>query len=253
MTRPLQQTTAIITGASSGIGAATAQTLADLGANVALLARRADRLTELADQINAGETGRARVWAVDVTDEGAVTAAMSEIAEAFGGIDLLVNGAGVGTWAPARESRLSDWRAMVEVNINGVLTCTHAALPYLVRAAEGGRKIADIVTVSSIAGRRVPGPNSNVYSATKHAVNAFSEALRRELAEQHVRVGVVEPGIVTTEMTTSGDKYAPDARNPSGLGFLQAGDIADAIGYMVTRPRHATINEILIRPTEQAA
>ena len=251
MTMTLKRTIAVITGASSGIGAATANTLAGLGATVVLLARREERLTELAAEINGRRPDAARFYAVDITDESAVARTMETVAHECGSIDILVNCAGVGTWAPAREARLSDWRAMVDVNINGVLTGTHVALPYLVRAAEGDRGIADIVNVSSIAGRRVPGVNSNVYAATKHAVNAFSEALRRELAEQHVRVGVVEPGIVTTEMTTTGEKYAPDARNPSGLGFLKAEDIADAIGYMITRPRHATINEILIRPTEQ--
>lgn len=247
----LEHATAVITGASSGIGAATARTLAGLGATVALLARRRERLEALEREINEDGAGRAQAYAVNITDDTAVADVMAAIADAFGGIDILVNGAGVGTWAPARESRLADWRMMVDVNVNGVLTATHAALPYLTRAAEGERGVADLVNVSSIAGRRVPGPNSNVYSATKHAVNAFSEALRRELVEQHVRVGVIEPGIVTTEMTTTGEKYAPDARNPSSLGFLQPEDIADAIGYMVTRPRHATINEIMIRPTEQ--
>lgn len=244
MAMNLENTTAVITGASSGIGAATARVLVGLGARVALLARRRERLTELERELNDSHPGSARAHAVDVTEQ-------QSVADEFGHIDILVNAAGVGTWAPAVESRLSDWRAMVNVNIDGVLTSTHAALPYLTRAANSERGIADIVSVSSIAGRRVPGPNSNVYAATKHAVNAFSEALRRELAEQHVRVGLVEPGIVTTEMTTTGEKYAPDARNPSGLGFLQAEDIADAIGYMLTRPRHAAINEIMIRPTEQ--
>lgn len=251
MGQALNHTTAVISGASSGIGAATANTLVELGANVALLARRQTHLDERAAELNAIRPDSARAYAVDVTDESAVAQAMQRIDEAFGSIDLLINAAGVGTWAPAGEARLSDWRTMVDVNINGVLTTTHAALAYLKRAAAGPRGIADIVNVSSIAGRRVPGANSNVYAATKHAVNAFSEAIRRELADAHVRVGVVEPGIVTTEMTTTGERYAPDARNPRGLGFLAAEDIADAIGYMVTRPRHATINEIMIRPTEQ--
>ena len=140
---------------------------------------------------------------------------------------------------------------MVDVNLTGVLTATHAALPYLVRAAEGRRQVADIVTISSVAGRKVPSANGGVYAATKHAVGAFSEALRQELAARHVRVGLVEPGIVTTEMTTGGATNAPDAQHPSGLGFLDPADIADAIAYMISRPRHAAINEILIRPTEQ--
>lgn len=251
MTSTLADTTAVVTGASSGIGAATAKTLAGLGATVVLLARRQARLDTLAEEINAAGHGAAHVHALDITDETAVADVMQTVAGQHGRIDILINAAGVGTWAPASEARLDDWRTMVDININGVLTTSHAALSYLKQAATGPRGVADLVNVSSIAGRRVPGINSNVYAATKHAVNAFSEALRRELVADHVRVGLIEPGIVTTEMTTTGDKYAPDARHPSGLGFLQAEDIADAIAYMVTRPRHATVNELLIRPTEQ--
>ncbi|WP_428341461.1 SDR family oxidoreductase [Mycobacterium sp.] len=251
MTDTLHGATAVITGASSGIGAATALAMAANGATVALFARRKNLLDTLTRRINDTHNEAARAYAVDITDAPAVRAALDKVTQDLRGIDILVNCAGTGTWGPAAEADLSKWHAMVEVNLNGVLNTTHAALPHLTRAAQGARGVADIVTVSSIAGRKVPGANSNVYAATKHAVAAFSEALRQELADRHVRVGLIEPGIVTTEMTTSGDPHAPDARNPSGLGVLDPSDIADAITYMTSRPRHAAVNEILIRPTEQ--
>ncbi|MEV6228110.1 SDR family oxidoreductase [Saccharopolyspora shandongensis] len=248
----LNNTTAVITGASSGIGAAVAQALAAGGSTVALLARRRDRLTQLADTINARAGGRARPYEVDVTDSEAVRTAIDAAANECDGIDVLVNNAGSGTWGPARTAELAVWHNVMAVNFNGVLNTTHAALPHLTRAAATrDRGVADIVTISSIAGRKVPGPNSNVYAATKHAVGAFSESLRQELAEYHVRAGLVEPGVVVTELTTSGRDYAPDATKPTGYGLLQPDDIADAVMFMVTRPRHIAINEILVRPTEQ--
>ncbi|WP_241968181.1 SDR family oxidoreductase [Streptomyces sp. ICBB 8177] len=247
----LKNTTAVVTGASSGIGTAVAEALAAQGATVALFARRRDRLTELAEAINARDGGRAYPYEVDVTDADAVRVAIESAAEAHDGIGILVNNAGSGTWAPALEADLAGWHSTVEVNLNGVLNTTHAALPHLDRAASGERGVADVVTISSVAGRRVPTPQSNVYAATKHAVGAFTEALRQELAERHVRAGLVEPGIVVTALTTSGQEYAPDARNPTGYGLLRPEDVATAVVFMVTRPRHAAVNEILLRPTEQ--
>ena len=252
MSLRLDDTVAVITGASSGIGAATARALAEHGAHVALLARRADRLADLADEITQHNHGKAVAYSVDVADADAVRDVMTRVAADFGRIDILVNGAGVGTWAPALEAELADWQAMVDVNVSGVLNTTHAALAHLVSAADGPRGIADVVTISSIAGKRVPGPNSNVYSATKFAVNGFSEALRQELGAKHVRMGLIEPGLVTTEMTTTGETYAPDTTQPTGLGYLAPEDVADAVAYMITRPRHAAVNEIAIRPTEQS-
>ncbi|WP_345647359.1 SDR family oxidoreductase [Streptomyces tremellae] len=251
----LKDTTAVVTGASSGIGAAVAEALAAEGASVALLARRRDRLNGLAEAINARDGGRAEVYEADVTDPDAVRAAVDAAAGRGGdsnGIDILVNNAGSGTWGPALGAELDDWHATVDVNVGGVLNATHAALPHLARAADAApRGVADLVTVSSLAGRRVPGPDSNVYAATKHAVGAFSEALRQELAERHVRVGVVEPGIVVTELTTAGRPHAPDATRPTGYGLLQPEDVAAAVVFMVTRPRHVALNEMLVRPTEQ--
>ncbi|MGZ8178612.1 SDR family oxidoreductase [Williamsia sp. SKLECPSW1] len=243
----LTGTVAVITGASSGIGAATARALAGEGATVVLLARRGDRLTEVVDSIES-DGGTARALEVDVTDATAVARVIGEVGEEFGRIDVLVNNAGFLANGPALEADLDEWHRMVDVNVNGVLNTTHAALPLVTAAVGGARGVADIVTISSVAGRRVPTPESNVYSATKHAVTAFSEAIRRELTQKQVRVGVVEPGVVRSEMTTGGGKGAPDATQGSPL---MAEDIADAIVYMVTRPDHAAVNEILIRPTEQ--
>jgi NADP-dependent 3-hydroxy acid dehydrogenase YdfG len=140
---------------------------------------------------------------------------------------------------------------MVDVNVGGVLATTHAALGHLTEAAKGERGIADVVTVSSVAGRKVAMPAVNVYAATKHAVGAFSEALRQELGSAHVRVGLVEPGLVRSELT-EGQGAAQRAESEMELGLMEAEDIADAIVYMVTRPRRAAVNEILVRPTEQA-
>ena len=243
----LDGTTAVVTGASSGIGNATARALAAEGARVALFARRRAKLDDL-----AGELGdAASVHEVDVSDPDAVRTAIADVVARHGGLDVLVNNAGYGTMDPAMEADLGEWQKMVDTNLTGVLTTTHAAVGHLAEAAKGGRGIADVVTVSSVAGRTVNGPGSNVYAATKHAVNAFSEALRQEFAAQHVRIGLVEPGLVDTELTNSGRENTPDASSASDLGLLQAQDIADAVVYIVTRPPRTAINEVLIRPTEQ--
>lgn len=173
---------------------------------------------------------------------------MRAVGREFGRIDVLVNNAGFIANVPALQADLADWQRMIDVNVSGVLNTTHAALPYLVDAANGARGVADIVTISSVAGRRVPTPASNVYAASKHAVGAFAEALRQELTSNRIRVGLIEPGVVRTEMTTGGGKGAPDATTGTPL---QPADIAAATVFMVTQPPHAAVNEILIRPTEQ--
>ena len=247
VTGRLDGTIAVVTGASSGIGNATARALVAEGATVALLARRRDKLEDLANEL--GEW--AEVREVDVTDADAVREAVEGVVRDRGRLDVLVNNAGYGTMDPALEADLSEWRKMVDVNLTGVLATTHAAVSHLTEAARGPRGVADVVTVSSVAGRTVNGPGSNVYAATKHAVNAFSEALRQELGPKHVRVGLVEPGLVDTELTNSGRENTPDASSASELGVLEAEDIADAVVYMVTRPRRTAVNEMLVRPTEQ--
>jgi NADP-dependent 3-hydroxy acid dehydrogenase YdfG len=243
----LDGTTAVVTGASSGIGNATARALAAEGATVALLARRKEKLDDLAQELGEGT----EVHEVDVSDADAVREAIEAVVRARGRIDVLVNNAGYGTMDPALEADLGEWQKMVDVNLTGVLATTHAAVSHLTEAAQGPRGIADVVTVSSVAGRTVNGPGSNVYAATKHAVNAFSEALRQELGPKHVRVGLVEPGLVDTELTNSGRENTPDASSASELGVLEADDIADAVVYIVTRPPRTAVNEVLIRPTEQ--
>ncbi len=240
-----------ITGASSGIGEATAEAFVKEGANVALIARRKDKLDEIKNRLMGLDRGSATVYVANIVEPEEAKHAIDDFAQKAGNLTILVNCAGVGVWGPAMEANLEDWNAMVDVNLRGLLNSTHAALSHLARSATGTRGVADIVSISSIAGRKIPGSSGSVYAATKHAVGAFSEGLRKEMAGQHVRVGLVEPGVVTTEMTTRGAPYAPDARIPRGLGFLQPEDVASAVLYMVTRSNHVAVNEILVRPTEQ--
>jgi NADP-dependent 3-hydroxy acid dehydrogenase YdfG len=246
-TSPLAGALAVVSGASSGIGWATARALSAQGANVVVLARRIEKLEELVGLI-AAEGGQAQAYDVDVADAAGVERVVRAIGEEHGRIDVLVNNAGFLANGPAVGAELSDWHRMIDINVGGVLNLTHAALPYLLSAAGRSRGVADIVSVSSVAGRRVPAFSSNVYAASKHAVGAFSEALRQELGGKQVRVGLIEPGVVRTEMTTGGAKNAPDATTGRPLN---PEDVAAAITYMVTQPPHAAVNEILLRPTEQ--
>ena len=255
-TRRLDGTTAVVTGASSGIGEATARALAARGASVVAIARRADRLDRLGDEITAAG-GTMRALPADVTDTDRVREAIDTAAGAFGHgrIDILVNNAGVMLLGPAATASFDDWQRMVDLNLTALLAATHAALPHLLRAAESGpREVADLVNISSVAGRTVR-TGSNVYNATKFGVGAFSESLRQEFAGRHLRVSLVEPGAVDTELR---DHLRPEIREAQERRFaamtvLDAQDIADAIEYVVTRPRHVAINELLVRPTEQEA
>jgi NADP-dependent 3-hydroxy acid dehydrogenase YdfG len=249
---PLAGTTALVTGASSGIGEATARHLAALGADVALVARRRDRIEQLAKEIEAGGR-RAVVIEADVTVREQAEGAVQTCVDELGRLDTLVNNAGVMLLGPIAEAPVEEWEQMVHVNVLGLLYCAKAALPHLLEAAGSGeRRTADLVNVSSVAGR-VARLGSGVYNATKHGVGAFSESLRQEVTRRHVRVGLVEPGAVATELSSHN---RPEVREGMQKRFadmqrLEADDIADAIGYMVTRPRHVAINEILVRPTEQ--
>jgi NADP-dependent 3-hydroxy acid dehydrogenase YdfG len=248
----LDGTVALVTGASSGIGAAAALALADQGAAVALVARRADRLAALAGKIR-GQGGTALVLEADVTDEAAARGAVEGTVAELGRLDTLVNNAGVMLLGPAVDAPLAEWQQMVQVNLLGVLYCAHAALPHLLRAAQDSpRQVADLVNLSSVAGRAARA-GSGVYNATKHGVGAFSEALRQEVTRRYVRVSLVEPGAVETELTSHN---RPAIRDQLDQRFteqerLQAEDIADAIAYIVTRPRHVAVNEMLVRPTDQ--
>ena len=250
----LDGTAALVTGASSGIGEATAVALSAEGAAVVLVARRTDRLEALAARIS-GYGGRAAVITADITDENEAREAVERAAAEFGRLDTVVNNAGVMLLGPALEAPVSEWQRMVHLNLLGLLYCTHAAVPHLLRAADDGpRGVADLVNVSSVAGRTVR-LGSGVYNATKHGVGAFSESLRLEVTRRHVRVSLVEPGAVETELAGHNRPEVLEGlrKRFASMDRLQADDIADAVTYIVTRPRHVAINEILIRPTEQDA
>ncbi len=246
----LDSTVALVTGASSGIGAATAAALAARGAAVALAARRGDRLDALAAGIR-DQGGTALVLESDITDQQQAAGAVERTVAELGRLDTLINNAGVMLLGPAAGAPLSEWQRMVELNVLGLLYCAHAALPHLLRAAEDDpRQVADMVNISSVAGR-VARNGSGVYNLTKHGVGAFSESLRQELATRYVRVSLVEPGATATELVGHNRPEVLDRiRNQFGQR-MEADDIADAITYIVTRPRHVAINEMLIRPTEQ--
>ena len=251
MSNALQGTAALVTGASSGIGAATARALAGHGAAVALAARRADRLEALAGEIEAAG-GRALAIEADVADQQQASAAVERAVAELGRLDTVINNAGVMLLGRIEDAPTEEWDRMLGVNLAGLLYVAHAALPHLLRAADGEpRGVADLVNISSVAGRRV-GTGGGVYHLTKHGVGAFSESLRQEVTERHVRVSLIEPGAVATELT---DHLRPQIREQlrSGSQFerMEAADIADAIAYVVTRPRRVAINEVLIRPTEQ--
>jgi NADP-dependent 3-hydroxy acid dehydrogenase YdfG len=248
----LAGTVALVTGASSGIGAATAQALAAHGAAVALAARRKDRLNSVAASIRA-EGGRVLVLESDITDERQAQEAVERTVSELGRLDTLINNAGVMLLGPVVDAPLSEWQQMVEINVLGSLYCAHAALPHLLRAAENGpRRVSDMVNISSVAGR-VAREGRGVYNLTKHGIGAFSESLRQEVTRRHVRVSLVEPGATATEL--AGHNRAEVLESLRGQVAdtqpMQAQDIADAITYIVTRPRHVAVNEILIRPTEQ--
>jgi NADP-dependent 3-hydroxy acid dehydrogenase YdfG len=245
----LDGTVALVTGASSGIGAATAVELARLGASVALVARRRERLDALA----GGLEGKSLVLEADVADEAAARAAVEQTVGEFGRLDTVIANAGVMLLGPVEEAPLEEWQRMVDVNLSGLLYTARAALPHLLKAAaDDPRKVADLVLISSVAGR-VARSGSAVYNLTKHGVGAFGEALRQEVTGRHVRVSLVEPGAVATELT---GHNRPEVQKTIEARFadierLEAEDIADAIGYVVTRPRRVAVNEVLIRPTEQ--
>ena len=196
----LRGTTALVTGASSGIGEATARHLASLGADVALVARRRDRIEALAKEIVA-DGARALVIEADVTDRVQAEAAVQRTVDELGRLDILVNNAGVMLLGPMEDAPVEEWEQMVHVNVLGLLYCAKAALPHLLAAAEAEQRgVADLVNISSVAGRVVRS-GSGVYNATKHAVGAFSEGLRQEVTRRHVRVGIIEPGAVATELS----------------------------------------------------
>src|SRR3954452_20045883 len=243
----LNGTVALVTGASSGIGEATARALAAEGAAVALVARRKERLDALAGELGA----RALPIEADITDQQQEIAAVQRTVDEHGRLDVVINNAGVMLLGPIVDAPTEEWDRMVALNIQGLLYVAHASLPHLLDAAEQDpRNVADLVNVSSVAGRRV-GQGGGVYQMTKWGVGTFSEALRQEVTARHVRVSLVEPGATKSELVTH-VREEVRANLPPGAGeILEAEDIADAILYIVTRPRRMAVNEILVRPTEQ--
>jgi NADP-dependent 3-hydroxy acid dehydrogenase YdfG len=239
--RDLRGTTAVITGASSGIGVAAARLLAAEGVHVVLAARRRDRLAELAAELGDAAT----VVQTDVADPAAVRALFALVAERFGGLDLLVNNAGTGISAPFADSDPADWATMVDANLYGVLHCTQAAVPLMT-----GRPGAMICSVSSVGGRYGTAGWS-VYSATKFAVVGFSDALRKELGPDGVRVCVLEPGAVRTEFGAN-VREAMVARWDE-LEAMVPDDVAQALVYAFAQPPHVLVQEIQLRPVRQVA
>jgi NADP-dependent 3-hydroxy acid dehydrogenase YdfG len=250
--KPLAGAVALVTGASSGIGAATARLLAEEGAAVALVARRRDRLDQLADDItNLG--GQAHAVEADITEPGQAYQAVEETLGRFERLDVLVNNAGIMLLGTALHTTVEEWDRMVSLNVTALLHVTHAAVPHLIDAAvTSPRQVADIVNVSSTAGRAAR-PGSSVYNLTKFGLNGFTEALRQELLVERVRVSVVEPGTVQTELVDHLGEATRNAalRQVSGIEPLRSQDIADAIGYIVTRERRVAVNEMLVRAGDQ--
>jgi NADP-dependent 3-hydroxy acid dehydrogenase YdfG len=252
MTSTLDGTVALITGASSGIGAETARALAARGAKVALAARRLERLERLAAEI-AGQGHTALAIQADITDQAQAIEAVDRTVDELGRLDIVVNNAGVMLLGPIEDAPTEEWNRMIDLNLKGLVHTTHAALPHLVAAAEDSeRGCADVVNVSSVAGR-VARAGSGVYNLTKHGVGAFSESFRQEFAGRRVRSIVVEPGAVATELTDHVREGVRDQVKErfADIHVLEASDVANAIVYAVTRPWHVSLNEILIRPTEQ--
>jgi NADP-dependent 3-hydroxy acid dehydrogenase YdfG len=249
---PLSGTVALVTGASSGIGQASAIALAQRGASVALVARRTDRLDQLAARLQQGGATPLVITA-DVTVREQAIGAVERTVQELGRLDTLINNAGVMLLGMIEDAPVEEWERMVSINVLGVLYCAHAALPHLLHASEDSpRGIADLVNISSVAGR-LARKGSGVYEATKHAVGAFSESLRQEVAARHVRVSLVEPGATATELSSHN---RPEVRTAIAERFgsierLEADDIADVIAFIVTRHRHMAINEVLVRPSEQ--
>jgi NADP-dependent 3-hydroxy acid dehydrogenase YdfG len=241
----------LITGASSGIGTAAAERLAGTGAKTALVARRADKLEQLADRLRA-QGHEALAIAADLTDAGNAQAAVHQAVEEFGHLDTLVNAAGVMLNGASEESPLEEWDRMVDINLRGLMYATKAALPHLLSAAQHRpRSVADVVNISSVAGR-VAAPTVAIYNATKFAVTGATEAWRQEFTKRNVRFSVIEPGRTQTELFDQKANSATDFDAAFGeVEQLHAEDIAEAIAYIVTQPRRVAVNEIVIRPTDQ--
>jgi NADP-dependent 3-hydroxy acid dehydrogenase YdfG len=253
MSSELAGTVGIVTGASSGIGEATARLLAKYGASVGVVARRKDRLDTLVAEIETAG-GIALAVEADLTDRVQAEQAVQRVVDRFGRLDILINNAGLMLLGPIVGADVDEWERMIAVNQNGLLFMTNAALPHLLTAAEDGlRRVADIVNISSIAGRQA-WANYGAYAMTKFGVNGFTEALRQEVTQRHVRVGVLEPGAVATELVSHNSDAVKEMISSSKTIAepLQPEDIAENILFMVTRPRRSSIAELWAMPTSQA-
>ncbi|MGY2081894.1 SDR family NAD(P)-dependent oxidoreductase [Modestobacter sp. SYSU DS0657] len=245
--RPLQGKVALVTGASSGIGEATAIALAEAGAAVAVGARRRDRLDALAERIG-GSGARVLTLDLDVTDEQQCRTAVERTRSELGGLDVLVNNAGVMLLGTIVGADPEDWRRMLHTNVLGLMYMTHAAIEGMVEQGSG-----DVVNISSVAGRTAR-LGAGVYNASKWAVNAFSESLRQEVTQRGVRIGLVEPGAVATELSshiTQADARRQSQEMAQTMRTLDPEDVARAVLYLVTQPPHVAVNEVLVRPTDQ--
>jgi NADP-dependent 3-hydroxy acid dehydrogenase YdfG len=253
MTNSLEGVRVLVTGASSGIGEATVREFAAAGSRVAAVARRADRLGRLEREVRSNG-GSVITIVADVTSPGAVDSAVQACVTDLGGLDIVINNAGMMMAGPVIDAPVGEWDRMIYVNIRGMMYVARFALPHLVAAASGPRGVADLVNVASISGRRSL-PGSAVYNATKYAVVGFSEAVRQEAAPSGVRVCTLEPGSVETEFSLNSRPEIRDAPNPGFVGFerLTAAGIAEAILFVVSRPLPMVINEMLMRPIGQLA
>jgi len=239
----------VVTGASSGIGEATARRLAKEGAKVAIVARRKDRLEELAKKIEDAK-GEALVIEADVTDKDICQKVVDEVMSKWGKIDILINNAGIMLLGPTSGAPLEEWEQMVHLNLLGLMYMTYAAMPVMRQAKNG-----HLVNISSVAGRTATA-GSAVYNATKWGVNAFTEALRQEIVAEgsKIRTTLIEPGAVATELVSHNREEVMEtiAKRLGGITKkLESEDIANAIFYAVSQPLHVNVNEILIRPSEQ--
>jgi NADP-dependent 3-hydroxy acid dehydrogenase YdfG len=247
MSTDLSSQVVAITGASSGIGQATALACAQAGASLALGARRMDRIERLAEQIVA-DGGRAIAVQVDVGEEAQARAFVERAHAELGRLDVLVNNAGVMLLGPIENAPTEEWRRMIAANVFGVLYCTHAALPLMHEQGSG-----HVVNISSVAGR-VARAGSGVYNLTKHGVGAFSESLRQECVPLNVRVTLIEPGAVATELAMHNRPEVLEqmAKRFAGVTPLTAEDVAGAVLFAIGQPPNVSVNEVLVRPSGQA-